>query len=834
MHEIDYCMQKYILSVLLLVSTFSFGQTKIKGQVVDYDTTIPLAFANVYYQDTHTTTDWEGYFEITVTSFEKPIVVKHKGYYDKSAYAKPGTDLFLVKVVTDVVNEHRKIYTENNTNTIIRNVIENREQNEPEKVLESFEYKNYEYIQVTANPDSVATKIDTITKRYLWGGTKTKLDSTNYKFQKYIEKQHLYQTEKVNLIQHNEQGDKETVLATRMAGFSKPIYEFLGLQLVSYSVYENPFEILEITMQNPISNIGRLLYNYKLIDTVEIQGRKTFRIYFQPKKLRANKLRGLLYIDAESFAIAKAHYRIYGIVNIKADYSFNYLPEQKIWFPKKRTFFVRKGTNKEDINILGETIAFNSAMGQKVGNNVSDQVYLTIVSTPFDIEFDKKFYVKEPSVKIDIPENSFSKPDNYWRKFEKDTIDIRKLTTYNSLDSLSVASKIEERLFLGRKIINGYFPVSLVDIDLRSIVKYNGYEGFRLGLGGVTNAKLSEQYKVAFYGAYGLKDRAFKFGITPSYLVDNYSETWLSASYSDDVSEIAQTHFVTDSRRFKIYDPRPINITTFYNARKSSLFLESKILPKVNSYFGIDRNAITPLFNYTFLSDGDAYSSYTLTTAQLAFQWSPFSNFMRTPVGLLEYEKRHPKISLQLTQSIPEVLGSDFGFTKAEFKTYYEVPYLSGQKSAVLLEAGMVFGNAPLTHLYSIAPNNLNRDAILKRLTFAGKNSFETMYYNEFFSDRYWAVHFKHTFNRVNIGYNIKPEFTVATRFAWGDIEHPENHVGLPFKSLNKGFIESGVEANKIFKGLGLTAYYRYGANHLSRLDDNISLKITYYIDLGF
>ena len=144
-----------------------------------------------------------------------------------------------------------------------------------------------------------------------------------------------------------------------MAGFETPLYEYLGLKLVSYSAYENPFEILEIPVQNPISNYGRKLYSYKLIDTVSIQGRKAFRIYFQPKKLNSNKLRGLLYIDTETFAIAKAYYRIYGVVNINATYTFSYRKDEQIWFPKKRDFKVLKGNNYEDLKILGGTIKFS-------------------------------------------------------------------------------------------------------------------------------------------------------------------------------------------------------------------------------------------------------------------------------------------------------------------------------------------------------------------------------------------------------------------------------------------------------------------------------------------
>ena len=84
------------------------------------------------------------------------------------------------------------------------------------------------------------------------------------------------------------------------------------------------------------------------------------------------------------------------------------------------------------------------------------------------------------------------------------------------------------------------------------------------------------------------------------------------------------------------------------------------------------------------------------------------------------------------------------------------------------------------------------------------------------------------------MGYKIDPEISVATRMAWGNIDNAQNHLGLPFKTLEKGFIESGIEANKIFKGIGFTAYYRYGPNQLPRVDDNISIKISYHLDLGF
>ncbi|MFT7250860.1 MAG: hypothetical protein ACI9FW_000577 [Flavobacterium sp.] len=826
-------MRYSYLLFLLLLTNFIFGQTKIKGQVIDFDTTIPIAFAKITYEKKTVFADWEGKFSLEITDFKKPLYIRYKGYYEKPTYVVNDGKLFIIKLTQDINKIKNEYYSLNKVNHIVKKVIENKKNTQPEKALDSYEYKNYEYLQVTANPDSISGEIDKIYKKNIFGKQILKLDSTNYKFKKLVEESHIYQTEKVNLIQHNQNTSKETVLATRMAGFKEPLYEFLGLKLISYSVYDNPFELLEIPLQNPISNYGRKLYTYHLLDSTEIQNRKVYRIYFEPKKLRANRLRGLLYVDAENFSVAKAYYRIYGIVNVNASYTFNYLKKENIWFPEKRKIIISKGSNSEDLNILGGTIKFRSSLEQGLDNNTSDRTVLIIESTPFDIKINHPVKLKFDGIKVYVPESSLKKSEKYWTSIAKDTIDIRKMKTYISLDSLSQSSNIERKIFLGKKIINGYLPISYVDLDLRSILKYNNYEGFRVGLGVVTNNKVSEEYKVALYGAYGFKDEGFKYGITPSYLLNKLDETWLSLSYIDDVSEIGQTTFATDSRRFRVYDPRPFNISTFYNNRISSAFIESKILPKTSAYFSISQNEITPLFDYTFINNGQSFSNYNLTSAQFSIQWNPFSSYMQTPLGKIEIEKRHPKFSLQITQTIPEILGNNFNFTKVDFKTFYEIQFLSGQKSSFLFQTGLAFGDIPLTQLYAIAPNNLNKDAILKRITFAGKNSFETMYYNEFFSDKYVSMQLKHTFNRVNIGYKLNPEFTVVTRMAFGTIDNPENHIGLPFKSLEKGFFESGVECNKLFKGLGLVAFYRYGNYQLANFDDNIAIKISYSLDLG-
>ena len=51
---------------------------------------------------------------------------------------------------------------------------------------------------------------------------------------------------------------------------------------------------------------------------------------------------------------------------------------------------------------------------------------------------------------------------------------------------------------------------------------------------------------------------------------------------------------------------------------------------------------------------------------------------------------------------------------------------------------------------------------------------------------------------------------------------------------MEDGFFESGVEFNKLFKGFGLVTFFRYGPNQLAKVEDNIAIKVSYFLDLGF
>jgi hypothetical protein len=826
--------------ILFFFFTLSLqAQFQVNGIVKDASTKKVLPFATISTNDgTNTVSDVDGKFSISVQIEITTLQISYVGYLKKTITTQKNKSFYSVFLAQKADELHEVVISNKNPALeIIKKSIENKRKNNPLEKLSSFEFKSYNKLIVTANPDSVNGSIDSVFTTSSFERKLKKIDSTDYKFKQLVKKQHLFQTEKVSQYQYDKSRIKETILGTRMAGFKQPVYEVLSFNLQSFSIYDSKYELFETKYNSPIAKDAFNDYNFKLLDTVAINGRDTYMVYFKNKKKeKAAGLEGILYIDGSSYAVAKAIMRIKGVLDISGIHEFQYIPTEKLWFPTQKKFKIVKGVNDDDIKILGGTIQFDGDLEEDLKPRKraeSDYIYLLSQTHNFDFQYNTPIKIKKPVVAIEIKDDAVNKPESFWNEYRKDSLDIRSQKTYILLDSISIQKRVEKRLNLGRKILSGYLPIKIWDFDLRKIISYNNYEGLRLGIGGITNDKFSRKYRLEGYSAYGLRDDAFKYNLGVGTRVDKFSNTWVSASYTDDLRQIAITDYAVEKKAFKIYDPRSINFSTFYRYEQWRIAVESKIIPKTESILVLANTFVEPKFNYTYNFKGTLYESYTMTTATISLKWNPYSDYMQTPTGRIETDKRFPKFTFQLTQSIPDVLKNDFSFTKIDFKAEYQIKHLDGQRTSFLFEAGQAFGDLPLPQLYSASPNNLNKETVLQRITFAGKNSFETMYFNEFFSSEFMSFQFKHGFNRIFLFKKVKPAVDFVTRMAWGSMKNQENHMGIDFKTLNKGFFESGIELNQIYNGLGLGGYYRYGPNRLSKFEDNLALKLTFILDLG-
>ncbi|MCB0398587.1 MAG: hypothetical protein KDD26_03005, partial [Winogradskyella sp.] len=139
-----------------------------------------------------------------------------------------------------------------------------------------------------------------------------------------------------------------------------------------------------------------------------------------------------------------------------------------------------------------------------------------------------------------------------------------------------VRDSIKKAEFL-KNIGNGFLPINFFDLDLRYLIKFNQYEGFRTGLGGITNDRLSEHFRINGYAVYGFKDKRYKYSIGSGFRVNKPSNTWINLSYTDDLSETGSSNFLTDKRFFTFFEPRLLNIDLFHRHITKSIGVQHKI-----------------------------------------------------------------------------------------------------------------------------------------------------------------------------------------------------------------------------------------------------------------
>ncbi len=834
-------MKKFFFLIFLFAPLYLLAQSSFSGVVKNSQTKTPLPFATITIDEhIEEICDSEGNFSIKLSEIVTQLTVSYVGFKTKKI-SLDETTKFITVLLEPIYNEVSN-NEENPALKIIQKTIQHKKRNNIEKALKSFEYRTYNKLLVTANPDSISDHIDSVFVIRNDKKVFKNFDSTSYKFKKQISKQHLYISEKVAEHKFKRgKNKKEIILGSRMAGFNDPVYEVLALNIESLNFYDEVYTLLGTNYINPLAKNALKKYNYKILDTVTRNNHNAYMVYYKPKRKNAFVgLEGVLFININSYAIEKGIAELKGIIKVKASQTFKYQPQHKVWFPDETQIFIRKGTTKENVKLFAGALRFadgiqqNDSILSNKKRNPSDLSYLISNSKIVGIKINEPVKIINSASTIEIDKNASIRNFAFWNTYRIDTISKRGLRAYQIVDSISKKERIEKKLNIGRKLVKGYFPTKLFDFDLSQLINFNGYEGFRFGFGGLTNATFSEKIRFDAYTAYGFKDTKFKYHAGTSIRVNKKNNTWFGVAYTNDLEEAAKLDFLFDDTSFSLINPRNLNIGQFYNYKTYEINAGNDILPNLESKLKLSHGTYEPKFEYQFVNSAKQLTNYKLTLATFALKWTPFSKYMNSPIGKIAIKNSTPKITAQLTQSFSSILEGDFNFTQFNFKFEHTVKAIKNSSTSFLIQGGAIAGDAPLSHLYNATPNYALKNPWRKRINFSGTNAFETMSFNEFISDRYVMLQARHNFDRFKISRKFKPRLSLISRFAVGDIRNPEFQQGVSFQRMNKGYLESGFVLNHLFKDFGISSFYRYGAYSNSKFSDNLAVKLTYVLSLGF
>lgn len=810
-----------LLVILLLLRITAYAQTYIySGNVQDERTKKPLAFVSVSINGKQqgVQTDIDGKFRLLSQQPEEEFRIAFVGYETRVIRLAAKQDIIVYLSTKAVhIGEAQVIAGENPAHKIIRKAIQNRDHNNPEKFT-SFKYVSYNKFIFTgvsdsaslaaadkrlAQADSLDRKKANLNQDSLMELRKKRKEQTD----SLLNEQHLFITESVTQREFLfPDFNKENVIASRVSGFKTPQFFLIASQFQSFSFYKDYIKVLDKNYLSPLSLGSTGKYFFAIEDTLYQQQDTVFVISYKPRKDKNFEgLKGILYINSDGYAIQNVIAEPVSPASFKIKVQQQYERTGRYWFPTQLNtdiVFTNMSINNRSMTGIGRSylrdIEIGIPMERKQFNNIS-------------IEYDPK---------------KMGNSDAVLARYRVDTLARKEERTYSVIDSIGKAENFDKKFKMLSILAKGYVPLGYVNLNLNSIFSsYNDYESLRLGLGFNTSDKLSRYFSVGAYGAYGFKDKQFKYGTSLDVPLWRQQQVQLGVSYKDDIAESGATKFRGErSDQFDKY--REIAVWNYDKIRQKEVNFTFRSLNYLKTTLFATQTIRTVTSEYIYAADDVTRSQFRLNEYGATFRFAFREKFMRQAEELISLGTKYPVVWLNVIYG-EDVLGNAFNpYMKYDLKVQKSFTLRHIGKTSFTLAGGYIDGAVPYPVAYNARAN-------YNGLT--GRNAFETMRMNEFLSTEYASLFFIHDFGRLLYSSKLlQPGLSILTNIGYGSLSNKAEHQGLAVKTMEKGYYESGLIVSDLLKmknnfytsGLGFGVYYRYGAYANTELRDNLLFKL--------
>ncbi|TND09523.1 MAG: hypothetical protein FD123_1114 [Bacteroidetes bacterium] len=806
--------------ISLLFTGFVHAQVTITGRVLDAGTKQPLAFVNVYAESTRqgTGSDIDGNFSLVVPKLPVTLRFSYVGYQPQSVSVSGSAELstvYLRIAPMEIATVEIKA-GENPAHRIIRNVNRNREKNDPEKALESYTCTSYNKLYITGDlhtPDDTLNTLDT---------------SKRSRIEKILDKQHLFLNEAVSERSFIRPGRKsEYVTASRISGLQKPDFVILASQLQSFSFYGDFVTLVDKNYLNPLADGPLERYLFVLEDTTYSGTDTVFVISFQPRKgKKFESLKGVLSINTNGWAvqnvIAEPNENS-GAVTIKVQQKYE-LIDGKQWFP------VQLNTDwYNNMMTIGDSTVAISNKPVETDSRKMRRTKAVSRSYLANIRLDPDLRKRDVGVnELVIAPDAGQKGEEFWNKYRADSLTKKEQYTYNRIDSLGKVQHLDRRIEFASAVSTGKWPLGYVDFDIVRLLEYNNFEGFRLGAGLHTSRKVSRWFSLGGYGAYGFRDKNFKYGGDVLFFFDRHQQNQLKFAYSHDLVESGGIYFRLDERRglgSEQYRRLFRHKFDWNDQYEASLRFRALNHFTFEIHGGRQQREGTDAYRFG-INGADAsllVNRYTFTETGLALRFAFREKFIDMFGFRLSDGTDFPIVYFQVTKGFNGLAGGEFDYLKYDLKIAHTFITKYIGRPSFTLHAGWADGNLPYTLLYA-------GRGTADRFSVSVQNTFETMGVNEFLSSQYAAIHYAHSFD-LKFGKKFRPVLVLRSSAGYGTLSNKTSHYYYDFRTMEKGYYESGFELNRVvrsgFTALGLGGFYRYGSYASADAWENTMLKFT-------
>lgn len=753
----------------------------------------------------------------------KKVDVKAPGYYEDEAVVDQVMEIALSK--TDPKTQSIEAVIINDKSDplaleILQKVNDNYQNNSPQS-LDSYSFKSYEKISLDIDEDSIKhynayleKRLDSLKKlpEKIQTAEKKKDSIESVNVMKLMSSSKLFLWERASeFLFSKKYGEKINILDNRVAGLKEPIYEMMTLRSNRNRI---PREIREE---------NRTLYRFFLTDTIEIEGRQNYVIRFRQvdykQPVNKRKFNGYLYVDTQTFGLKK----IESNSKKKSEGSIT-----SIWKPIDNKWFL----SKENLKIkMGSTVFGNTKNDEKKNkDSVNKNLqkfgnYVFMVADYFDFktqisENKKDFAGYTISVK-----NSDGK---ILDTFRTDSLGAREKITYEKIDSVGKKYKLDQKLNAFTGLIKGKIRIGKVDLDAAQLLKYNKYEGARLGIAAKLNERFHPYLSPDAYLAYGFKDEGWKYGAGIDIKTTLNKNSFFRAEYYNDV--MAAGRFSENLWNFKMKIMNSgidLKNDRFYRYEGFKIAFENDLSNALTFNISAKKDIEEATFDYNFMNLGQKFENFA---SKITLKYAPKSKNIMTPSGKFTYEQSFPEFYINYEQGM-QTLGGDLNYSRWDALAQHNFKTKAGV-TGIRVYGGLLTGDAPIWHHFAMNGLGSGKDSFNFNLTsFLG---FATMESGKYYNDKFAGFYFTHRIPWYfkTFGENTS-SFDVVYRGIIGDMKNPEYH-GLEFQKLDHLYQEIGLESNH-FLGTPFNLGFFYRVGHYSTLPfkENFAVQLKFNF-LGF
>ncbi|HRG37876.1 MAG TPA: DUF5686 family protein [Bacteroidia bacterium] len=760
--------KKFFFLFFFALTTIVRAQQKtvISGRVTEAVTNSGVPFANIYFKGgtIGTVTDFEGNYVIETTTIHDSIYVSLIGYRSKAKAIKNGkTQLINFQIATEALNL-ASVEVKPGVNPavrIIKNAISKKSDYNRDN-LKSVQFISY--TKQEADIDNITPRmrkrkfLNDITR--MWDKMDT-LAGPDSKANLPV-----FMSEIISEIYTSNDGKKKRedvkAIKARFVGMKdgSAIGQLTGSDFQNYNFCNNNVAIQGKDFLSPIADNALSFYNYYLIDSMVIDSFKCYQIDCRPKNKRDLAYTGMIWITDSTYAIKQLD------LGITKEVNFNLVDRARIqqiliptaagpWVPVQTRVMI-------DYAALTEKLV---SMILRVYN--CNEHY--IVNQPKENNFFE--------TKTSYAEDALTKDSTYWITNRPEALTPLEAESFNMIDSVRSIPVIKHAVNTLYFLFSGYQDIGPIDIgNYTNLYAYNNYEGSRVRLGFRTNAKFSKNWIIRGYGAYGFKDKGFKYNLQLERIITRFPWSKAGIQYRSDIDQIG-TNYAYSTNISLGQTPNNLNntfshignVSKLVYKRESRVWFEKDFNRGLNAKLTLQNTRTTPLYPVEF---GDQFSlfqtsKFSITELLVDTRYSLKERFIQNGTERISFgNNRSPVISLNYTWGIKKLFDGDFSYHKVNVSVSNRFRMAVLGYSQVLVKGGKVFSEIPYT-LLEIPRGNESY--------FWGNNIFNKMNFFEFVSDQYvqgfWQHHFNGLlFNRVPLIKRLNIREVIGGNIAYGTL----------------------------------------------------------------